>query len=476
MGPVGELLRGVTGKAVIAVITCIGLCACAVVDQYAGRAVTYNLQAEQAQEQNLLLNVVRASLRRPMQFTGLQSISGTANASGTIGGTGQAVSQRPLISLFGLAVPATSTIISNTLTGSMTGSGTMSGGPTFSVPVLDTQEFYQGFLNPISGQLFDLYFQFGYPHDVLFNLMIEKMIIKRLDGECRVEVHTPECEMTIRNYAPEDVSLRLFQTMIGYLIRLGLSTEPIIEVTAKGKSDKASDKTSDKASDKTATTAAEVKQYGFCFAPRDALDYRLINRHVLCGHPAAPLQLNASAIGRKSIITGVPIPRDLMDELYAEVIEPRLAGEFQDDRATGFRGIRAFGGKNVSISFNTRSIEGILYYLGEVVRRSAHPESGQSPDPVQVRVGPQQNAFPRRACPYEGTIDGYRCTSLFVVEEGGTDLNGISVEYAGTRYTISSDTRGSWTMPVFDIVKQLQAVNTSAKNLPASNLISVLSN
>jgi hypothetical protein len=31
-------------------------------------------------------------------------------------------------------------------------------------------------------------------------------------------------------------------------------------------------------------------------------------------------------------------------------------------------------------------------------------------------------------------------------------------------------------MPVFDIVKQLQAVNTSAKQLPASNLISVLSN
>jgi hypothetical protein len=197
---------------------------------------------------------------------------------------------------------------------------------------------------------------------------------------------------------------------------------------------------------------------------------------VLCGHPAAPLQLNASAIGRKSIITGVPIPRELMDELYADVIEPRLAGEFHDERAMGFKGIRAFGGKNVSISFNTRSIEGILYYLGEVVRRSTHPEGGQSSDPVQVRVGPQQNPFPRKACPYEGTIDGYRCTSLFVVEEGGTDFNGISVEYAGTRYTISSDTRGSWTMPVFDIVKQLQAVNTSAKNLPASNLISVLSN
>jgi hypothetical protein len=466
--PVGVLLRRVAGRALVAVVICIGLAACAIVDQYSGRAVTYNLQAEQAQEQTLLLNVVRASLRRPMQFTGLQSISGTASANGTIGGTGTATSQRPLVSLFGLPITGASTIISNIAAGGINGSAGMSGGPTFSVPVLDTQEFYQGFLNPISGQLFDLYFQFGYPRDVLFNLMIEKMIIKRLDGECRVEIHTPQCEMTIRNYAPEDVSLRLFQTMLGYLIRLGLSTEPIVEVKAKASSDKAA------AADKPA--APEAKQFGFCFAPRDALDYRLINRHVLCGHPAAALELNSSAIGRKAIITGVPIPKDLIEDLYAEAIEPRLSGEFKDERADGYRAIRAFGGKNVSVSFNTRSIEGILYYLGEVVRRSAHPEGGQSPDPVQVRVGPPQNPFPRRACPYEGTIDGYRCTNLFVLEEGGTDLGGISVEYAGTRYTISSDTRGSWTMPVFDIVKQLQAVNTSAKNLPASNLISVLSN
>jgi hypothetical protein len=458
---VNQLLRRVAGKACIFAPVFFCLAACAVVDQYSGRAVVYNLQAEQAQEQALLLNVVRASLRRPMQFTGLQSITGTASATGSFTGGASNTIQKPLISLFGLNPPNSSTLVASIAGSSLTGTASMSGGPTFSVPVLDTQEFYQGFLNPISGQLFDLYLQFGYPRDVLFNLMIEKMIIKRLDGECRVEVHTPECEVTIRNYAPEDVSLKLFQSMIGYLIRLGLSTEPIVEVT--------------KASSDKAAAAPEVKQFGFCFAPRDPEDYRGIDRHVLCGHPAAGLQLKASEIGRKSIISGVPIPKAFIDELYAETIEPRLSGEDKDDRAMGFRKIRAFGGKKVSISFNTRSIEGILYYLGEVVRRSAHPETGQSPYPVQVRVGPPQNPFPRKTCPYEGVIDGYRCTNLFVVEEGA-ETSGISVDYAGAHYTISSDTTGSWTMPVFDIVKQLQAVNTSAKQLPASNLISVLSN
>jgi hypothetical protein len=460
---VNQLLRRAAGKACIVVSVFFSLAACAVVDQYSGRAVVYNLQAEQAQEQALLLNVVRASLRRPMQFTGLQSITGTASATGSFTGGATSTIQKPLISLFGLNPPNSSTLVASIAGSSLTGTASMSGGPTFSVPVLDTKEFYQGFLNPISGQLFDLYLQFGYPRDVLFNLMIEKMIIKRLDGECHVEVHTPECEVTIRNYAPEDVSLRLFQSMIGYLIRLGLSTEPIVEVAQKASSDKAA-------------AAPDIKQFGFCFAPRDAEDYRGIDRHVLCGHPAAGLQLKASQIGRKSIISGVPIPKAFIDELYAEAIEPRLSGEGLDERAKGFSKIRAFGGKKVSISFNTRSIEGILYYLGEVVRRSAHPEAGQSPYPVQVRVGPPQNPFPRKTCPYEGVIDGYRCTNLFVVEEGVSETSGISVEYAGAHYTISSDTGGSWTMPVFDIVKQLQAVNTSAKQLPASNLISVLSN
>src|SRR5262245_29178876 len=58
------------------------LASCAIVDDFSGRAVDFNMQAEQAQEQALLLNVIRASLRRPMQFTGLQSITGTASISG----------------------------------------------------------------------------------------------------------------------------------------------------------------------------------------------------------------------------------------------------------------------------------------------------------------------------------------------------------------------------------------------------------
>ena len=69
-------------KSAVSLAIAVVLGGCAIVDQYSGRAIVYNLQAEQAQDQALLLNIVRAYLRRPMQFTTVSSITGTANASG----------------------------------------------------------------------------------------------------------------------------------------------------------------------------------------------------------------------------------------------------------------------------------------------------------------------------------------------------------------------------------------------------------
>ncbi|MEA2994292.1 MAG: hypothetical protein QOD40_3212, partial [Alphaproteobacteria bacterium] len=42
---------------------------CGIVDQYGSRALTYNVEAEQAQNQAVLLNIVRSYKRYPMQFT-----------------------------------------------------------------------------------------------------------------------------------------------------------------------------------------------------------------------------------------------------------------------------------------------------------------------------------------------------------------------------------------------------------------------
>ena len=101
-----------------------GLTSCAIVDQYSSHAVAYNIEAEQAQEQQLVLNIVRASLRRPMQFTSVTTITGSQTVSANAG----------------LTAPFGPHSTSNT----GTFGASASGGPIFTVPVLDTQDFYRG--------------------------------------------------------------------------------------------------------------------------------------------------------------------------------------------------------------------------------------------------------------------------------------------------------------------------------------------
>ena len=89
-----------------------------------------------------------------MQFTTLSTITGSVTASGTLGGGYTNQHQAPYISLFPAVTPQTATTaITRVVTGTGAGTASMSGGPTFTVPVLDTQEFYQGILGQLSPQI-----------------------------------------------------------------------------------------------------------------------------------------------------------------------------------------------------------------------------------------------------------------------------------------------------------------------------------
>lgn len=234
----GALLTTLAGAAVTG---------CAVVDQYSGRALGYNVEAEQASQHAILLNIVRASQHRAMQFTGVSTITGTASSSGTLG----------------LSVPLGAGGAQYKV-GSIGGS--VSGGPSFTVPVLDTQEFYYGLMGPIPGVIFDLYIQAGYPRDLLFNLFIDKIVVH--NDACNETLHNADCEFTFVNHAFSPLALDLFQGLTGYLIKLGFTTQRIGE-PASTTSAKASDTASSSTKDKTADAPPPTPSYGFCFATSD---------------------------------------------------------------------------------------------------------------------------------------------------------------------------------------------------------------
>ena len=481
------------------------LIGCAVVDQYSYRAVAYNLEAEQALEEGLLLNVVRGSQRRPMQFTSVQSISGTASASGNAS----------LTFPFG----ANS---GNALKTGLFSAG-VSGGPTFAVPVLDTQEFYQGILNPIQSQLLDFYVHEEYPLAEVFTLFFEKIILRK--EHCKPTDHTLDCELVFVNYPGSDVDFEVMQSLIEHLVTLGLTTEPT-DAPAKS-ADDASPNTSDTVSKGVTSTATSSSEaFGFCFAPRDPLAQAQIgNEKALCGFkkkatPPKPKATNtvvnkhietkgtqtesitdirgttvsiapaASAgepaggrISRRSPFDASLLVTDaLIDHLTtaANVAAARINDPSQAVQLV--RNLRLFRHARVSFSIYTRGTEGILYFLGEVVRRSLYPGSNPNAEPISWRYQVQiEKSFYRHysevPCAILEENEFFSCQNLFVVEQG-VDLGAaaLSVDYNGQHFVVPNDPQKSGkTLHVLSIVKQLLAVNTSAKSLPQTNVISIIS-
>jgi hypothetical protein len=256
------------------VILAFALSACAVVDQYSGRAIVYNLQAEQAQNQAVLLNIVRASLRRPMQFTTVSTITGTATATANAQYVLPTnVPFRPVTN--GASIGTFPALPTWTLGGSM------SGGPAFTTPVMDTQEFYQGILKPISGQIYDLYLHSNYPGDLLFNLFVEKVVMR--GPECQGPKHLMDCEFKFENHVTSDLEVQLFQALGDYLLSLGLTTAakatPTVDfkhahslniryVGAAGQYGDTAQVVGPPGGSAATAGDAPARSYGFCFAPR----------------------------------------------------------------------------------------------------------------------------------------------------------------------------------------------------------------
>jgi hypothetical protein len=141
-----------------ALAACIAamLTACAAVDAFAPTAVDYNLQAEQIRDQTILLNIIRAAYRKPMQFSDFSTVTGLTTASVT--------------AAFSLPFAAIPGSFARAFTAAP--SATVTGGPNFTVSILNTKEFYSGIMQPLSLQFVTLYLHEGFPRQLLLTLLI----------------------------------------------------------------------------------------------------------------------------------------------------------------------------------------------------------------------------------------------------------------------------------------------------------------
>jgi len=143
------------------------------------------------------------------------------------------------------------------------------------------------------------------------------------------------------------------------------------------------------------------------------------------------------------------------------------------DTASLSKALSQFKEKEVSLTFYLRSVEGMIYYLGEVVRRQLAPEF-EDKRSIFVKFDSAYVDYPWEEC----VGVSRRCVHLFVLIEGiGGASEFLSVEYAGRRFSVpESDglVHGGLTSLVLDILRQQIALNSSAKSQPQSSVISVV--
>jgi hypothetical protein len=165
----------------------------------ATQAVSFNLTLERAQNEMLLLNIIRAKDRLPMYISGISGLTGNVQTTLTssLGHTyTDAGAKKAAEAVSGAATAVTTTKeITDTLTRAYTPSigATFSKNPTFTLAVLDTQEFIRGFLAPVGKDTLHYYWTTqDWPPELLFYLLVQRVEIQEEDGMPRVLRNYPD--------------------------------------------------------------------------------------------------------------------------------------------------------------------------------------------------------------------------------------------------------------------------------------------
>jgi hypothetical protein len=405
----------------LAALVAAALSACGAADQLSGHSVEYNEQAATVKNQTLLINILRAAYRQPLQFTDLSTISGQVSVSSTaafsvpFGGPREGASR---IDTFSPSI-------------------TVSNSPTYTVSVLNTKEFYQGILTPIPMKSLSYYINIGFPKYPLLTLVISEIDYGPRNARKRL-YNVPD-----RIVEGDGASAgHQFPDLLRKFIAMGLTVEDVEETTSLGLP-------FEKAKYPSPTELVNLDAKGirvvglgdgrfqlekvnqnsrFCFDPNLAQGIRVyagmpvgeigaqLPEALLCGAKASPVP-NAAKRRTERAATPRPAPTDA-----ASVDGPLV--------------------------IRTHSTEGIIYYLGEIVR-------------LQLGLVPPRTA----------NWDPH----IFHLRQGAGGPGAITAAFQGRDYHIEVDPSGAdRSSQVLDLVTELLAQNNSAKDLPQPSVIPIV--
>jgi hypothetical protein len=419
------------GEYLVAMVMVTVMSSCSIADRFADHSVEYNLQAETIKNQNLLNNIIRSAYRKPLQFTDITAITGQVSVSGTAAFT------------IPFGGPRSNFIFFPDVT--------LADSPIFTTSVLNTQEFYNGILSPIKTQMISYYLSEAFPSRVLLPLLVSEIE----DGGII--------------YSNEPSSYSYFYAELERLILQGLTVKPISETKVLGpplspqdvqkmdiaKLDAqhitiAQHNKSEKADEEPRSERATIRRGGFFYQlEKSDVSYQF------CFNPTSS-NPRSTCPGEKQ---GTEIRQAGKKE---ELSTPQIS----NNRAQA--GIHELLLEGRKITLKVRSVEGVIYYLGQWARARITPIAAMPMPPAAVTDQSVPTVVDQK-----GLCGGRDI--LFRIEPGRSPYPSISTTYEGNDYHIRVDPMGcDRSSQVMELVLELLALNNSAKDLPAPSAIPVL--
>jgi hypothetical protein len=373
-------------------------CAMLPKERISSSTTDYNLVVEKVQNEMLLLNIVRASKRRPMYFTGFNLLRGSMSYNFQTGNINIPFGQ-----------------IGTGLNGaySIAPSVSYSTNPSFDLMVWDNKEFTTGIMTPVSmDTVYNYLERLGWRKEMLLHLLVERMEL----------YDKGDLVATYENYPGDRTKLEGFQAKLRELLKCKLvGRERYVPIGPRLQA-KAMDDLEQLIQVHKAGLTLERVQEGN-------------NEWYQLGSKTTDYFYSCGADGKSEAVTRI-----------------------SDRRSHYLPG----NGEKQEYRVFLRSPEGVLYYLGEILR--AEVERGYVP---MIEVCESRPPVP-----------------LFVVNRSShkDDNAVVTVDYEGSRYSIpgspatesDSSCRGDRSMQVLTFVSQLIAEQKAGMNVPVTGAVTAV--
>ncbi|WP_257164785.1 hypothetical protein [Bradyrhizobium sp. SRS-191] len=427
-----NILRGVAPSVILCLVS-----GCGAVDHFEPRALQYNQEAATTKSNTILLNILRAAHKLPLQFTEYTTTVGQSSLTGQIAATVPVAT-----------VPANA---ARTFTLNPQASGTAQ--TQLTIQNLNAQEFYYGLQTPLTQQMLATFMAIGYDRRML--LMIAVSSLKRKAGVVIDE---------IKNDASKWDDFAQFYDVINVLVTAGLNFEsregaaqgvgPMMTAQeAKALLPQYLTASATAAAGGSSNSLPTLKQKGDLFQlTKSASSFRICflkkDLDALAARPSKQLTISENrgvyTLHLKVQISG---PVHLFD---MKVSPSHLCGAPAEASSSKSEG------PLVDWDFELRSVEAIYGYLGKIVRV-------EWTDP---NVFENVYQLPRN--------DGGQPFFLFKVHDGYAPGAVFSASL-GSVYSVLPDALldTDKSTQVISLLTDLWALESSAKSFPATSTVSV---